>query len=216
MEVIHKQQLNVSLRCQKRRKLTIAWTIGNIFIGLVLILLLFIVLTMLFPNSRINFFGLRIFLVSDTRSMEPDFQHNDLIVIRRTEFSELQIGDIVTFKSAIVFGGQVREVFITHKIIERVYDGATDEILFITSGTHENIRPDVRLMSEKGCYFTNAYVGRLVAHSSFLGGMVAYLRSPFGIVMLLLNMGVLLAIIYLLPIHTKKSDIKKYCLKSKI
>ena len=199
---------NTQKSAVKKRHINVAGVVKISLTALAFALLLGIIFIMVFPNSPINFFGVRVFLVSNTRSMEPDMSHNDLIIIRRVDFNELEVGDIVTFKTQTVFNGEAREIFVTHKIIEAVPNEVTGEMRFRTSGTHEDIRPDARLMTEYGYNATNQYIGRLVFHAGFLGNIFAYLRSPFGITMLVVNVGLIVGVFLILQPSKAKGDKK--------
>ena len=190
---------------KKRRRITLARVIKTILITLAFVLMIGIIFIMVFPNSPINVFGVRVFLVSNTRSMEPDLSHNDLIVIRNSSFDELEVGDIVTFRTEVIISGQLQEIYVTHQIIDKLVSEETGEVKFRTSGTNPYIRPDVRLMSANGYGNTNEFVGVLSFHSGFLGQVFAYLRSPFGITMIVANAILIALMIYiLLPEKDKK------------
>jgi len=129
--------------------------------------------------------------------MHPMLQYNDMIVVRRVNFNNLQVDDIVTFNSKTSISGQVHNIVITHNIIEKTYHPVTNERAFITSGINLNISQDARLLTEFGVGDTNSFIGIVSFRSRFLGNIIAYLASPFGITMVVINAGVIVILILL-------------------
>src|SRR5699024_6401419 len=98
-------------------------TLINLFFISILCLVLFIIYSKFFSrNINIKPFGIQILIVS-SNSMKPEFQKNDIIIIK--EEKEYNIGDIVTF---IDKEGNL----VTHRIIEK-YENA-----FYTKGDNNN------------------------------------------------------------------------------
>lgn len=106
-------------------------------------------------------FGYSQYIVT-SGSMEPDFSPGDMILIKKEPGYEL--GDIVTFRDA---AGQT----VTHKIVGRV------EGQFITQGTANNTEDDDLLPPER-------ILGKLQVVLPGVGQAVIFLRSPLGILIL--------------------------------
>lgn len=121
--------------------------------------------------------------------MFPDLQHNDLIVVRRVDFYTLQVGDVITFNSTTSINGRVQDIVITHQIIDYTFHPITNEKAFITSGTNQNVPQDARLLTKHGVENTNSFIGIVSFTSRALGNIIAYLASPFGITMIVINVG---------------------------
>jgi|GEM_PF-3502318 len=173
------------------------FSVTNILLALAFMVLLFGITISFFPQSPINVLGIRFFLLTNTRSMEPDMHFNDLIIIRQVLFESLEVGDVVTFTSNANINGTVREIFITHQIIEIIYSEEGERFLR-TQGTNPQVQADRLLVSVDGANNTNRYVGKLWIHTRFLGLMFAYLRSPFGLTMIALNVAAAVAVWILL------------------
>jgi len=154
-------------------------------------------------------FGFRGFLVANTASMEPTLRYNDLVIVRRANFDNLAVGDVVTFRSTVRLpNGSVERVYITHQIIKVVYqDGVR---AFRTAGTNPEVVQghDRELLTIDGIDGTNAYVGRVMFSSRILGNLIAYLTSPFGITMLILNAGAILLFVLILKLDETPSGNK--------
>ena len=79
----------------------------------VISLILYILLMALNPASMMDLVGFRTMIVL-SNSMEPVINENDLIISRKVNQDELEIGDIITFS---VYLPQVdKEVYVTHYI----------------------------------------------------------------------------------------------------
>ena len=173
----------------KRLKNAITWAV---FVPVVAFFIFLVVVKLVSPGLFVNVTGYGAFRVSNTKSMAPEYQTNDLIVIKKTCYDKLEVGDNVTFKTPLVVNGRAVDGYITHKIIEKVVcDTAGDVVGFRTSGIAEGIKADRQLMTVSGADGANKYVGRVVLKSSLAGGVLAYLQSFMGIAMLVMN-GVLI------------------------
>ena len=156
-----------------------------IFIPIVLFIGGFIILQNFFPMTMMSWFGYGAFLVANTRSMEPQLYHNDMIFVSRVDFNSLSVDDVVTFRTPATIDGRSTYVFISHAIIEVVYHPVTGERGFRTSGIADGVGVDAAVMTIDGAYGTNQFVGQVVGSSRFVGNIVAYLQSPFGLVTVL-------------------------------
>lgn len=94
-------------------------------------------------------------------SMEPTFSAGDLLIIREQE--SYQTGEIVTFED----GG----VLTTHRIVEEMPDG------FTTRGDCNNVKDQEKVTAEQ---VRGAYLMRIPR----LGSFFLFLRSPIGLLML--------------------------------
>lgn len=101
-------------------------------------------------------------LVVTSGSMEPAFSAGDMIVIRQEE--SYALGDIVTFR---LTGGDL----VTHRIVGSV------EGSFITKGDANNTEDDELLSPAQ-------IVGKLVAYIPAVGSFLLFLRTPIGLLTL--------------------------------
>ena len=101
-------------------------------------------------------------LVVTSGSMEPAFSAGDMILIRQEE--DYELGDIVTFRLS---GGDL----VTHRIVGSV------EGSFITKGDANNTEDDDLLNPAQ-------IVGRLVACIPAVGSFLLFLRTPIGLLAL--------------------------------
>ena len=116
-----------------------------------------------------DLFGYSQFIVT-SGSMEPTFSTGDLVISKEKESYELK--DVVTFRDG---AGSL----VTHRIVGRQEDGQ-----FITRGDANNVEDGELLPADR-------IVGGVVACIPKVGAGMMFLRSPLGILVLLV-VGVLL------------------------
>ncbi|MCL2177707.1 MAG: hypothetical protein FWB72_07210 [Firmicutes bacterium] len=175
-----------------------------IFFPTVLALLAVVGLKIVMPERSMNTFGFRFFLVADTASMEPRLQHHDLLVVRQYNFNDLSVGDIITFYGTVRMGGRNVTTYITHQIVDIALCESGYKKGFITRGVCESVGEDRRLLTIDGSDNSNKFVGKLVFDNRFLGRLIAFLQSIFGIMMISIN--AVLAMLLIQVISSSETD----------
>lgn len=112
-----------------------------------------------------------------TGSMEPAISPGDMIIFRGQD--DYEVGDIVIFED---------ENFVTHRIIERTENG------FITKGDANNV--------DDGEILTEQMTGKIVLIIPKVGYAADFLKSPLGILVIVIG---LLALIELPNLVRRKS-----------
>lgn len=102
-----------------------------------------------------------------TGSMEPEIMPNDMVVFRAQD--EYEVGDIVIYKA---------NSYITHRVIEVTENG------YITQGDANNVTDEEIAAGQ--------VIGKVALIIPRIGNAVEFLKSPFGI--LILVIGLFLAI----------------------
>lgn len=97
-------------------------------------------------------------------SMEPEIMVNDLIVVHKT--GDYQVGDIVTYRD--------KSSVVTHRVIEK--SGG----VYTTKGDANNVQ-DMKPVEEKNI------VGEVVYVIPGLGLFMDFLRSPMGLLLMVLT-----------------------------
>lgn len=105
-------------------------------------------------------------------SMEPDLSVDDVIFVVASE--EYEVNDVVVF--------QQKNMLVVHKII------SIDGDMVTTQGTANNTADEPMKMS--------AIKGKVLFHIDGLGGVVTWMKSPFGTIALLAIAGCLLVLSY--------------------
>ena len=147
--------------------------VGNIVLNIAIVLLVIIILFNIFFISQKNrnelpsIFGYK-FLVDLTDSMSPIIDSGDLVVIKEQE--KYKIGDVVAYRDK-------RESLITHRIIK-----IEDDRYYFKGDKNSAEDSDIVTLNK----IEGKYVGKLKK----VGAICMFLKSTYGIV-LLLSIGVL-------------------------
>lgn len=162
--------------------------------SLVLVLVVYIAVSLLFPSKTVKIFGFRAFIIVSS-SMAPDIEINDMIVITGTNEEKLKAGDVITFKAYIPELNDYS--YVTHYIASIELDGL-GETIYKTQGANKEIDDfdnwkdnlgnpvDITIDDIEGEYrFTIPFIGALVYR----------LQDPIFIGLLVLN-GTILVIAY--------------------
>lgn len=115
-------------------------------------------------------------------SMEPVHSINDLIVTKEKKIYE--IDDIITYKSG--------DKFVTHRIIEATEDG------FITKGDANN-GPDAPIKTED-------IEGKIVFVIPKAGVVIEWIRSPLGVMIMIVVIIMLLAVPYVVNKYKQNKE----------
>jgi signal peptidase len=154
------------------------------------ILVLYIVIGAFFPKQTVKVFGFKPYVVI-TASMEPEIMVNDLIIVKNPKVDELEVDDIITFEADINFDG-TKEI-VTHYIysIEEI----NGEFRIRTHPYFENSNdsfPDYWVLSE------DDILGEYMFKIPKVGAVVEFIKSPFGMAAMVVNLGVIVGIVYLI------------------
>lgn len=108
-------------------------------------------------------------MVVTTGSMEPTIMVGDLIYVKGVSPSDIQVGDIITFKPPSEY---LKGALITHRVIKVIYD--SNEISFKTMGDNN---PSI----DPWTVTSDDIIGRQTAILSGVGGYFLWIRTPAGI-----------------------------------
>lgn len=103
------------------------------FIFIIILLFIIIVLyTRLYPKSD-GIFGLKIFSVS-TASMSPKLKVGDVIVVKKTDYKKIKVGDIVTYQGMV---SDFKDKIITHRVEQIITEN--NKYIYYTKGIANSI-----------------------------------------------------------------------------
>jgi len=122
-------------------------------------------------------------MVVTTASMEPTIMVGDLIYVKGVSPSDIQVGDIITFKPPREY---LKGALITHRVVSVLYD--SNEISFKTMGDNN---PSIDPWTVK----SEDIIGRQTAILSGVGGFFLWIRTPGGIA----TLGIILALYLFWP-----------------
>jgi len=136
----------------------------NILLTTSVMLVSFAILSLFIFNNEDTFLlGYKPYIIS-SESMEPTYKKNALVIIKKADFSTIQIGDVIAFK-AQAFGN--KPAF--HRVIDVADTG------FITKGDAVKIRDDQIVNG-------NTFLGKDIWHTNFTASMIPLLQTPRGII----------------------------------
>lgn len=102
---------------------------GNI-IFIILLICLFQTIYSVYKNRTVSFFDFHIMRVL-SNSMEPDIKVNTCVIVKETEIDDIEVGDIITFRSLET---EIYGEYNTHRVCDIQVNERTGEKEFITKG----------------------------------------------------------------------------------
>lgn len=169
--------------------------VGSIlFFALAGLLVLYILLELFLPNMTIKVFQFKPYVVV-TESMEPVIDVDDLIIVTNTNVDSLEVGDIITFRADIDYNG-TKEV-VTHYVYS-ITENDGDYV--IRTNRYGSEVPDTWLLSEADV------IGEYGFRVRQLGVFVNFMKSPFGIAAIAVNIVVIGAIIFIVKSGKKEKQ----------
>lgn len=148
------------------------WTSNIFFIFLLLIsaaLLFSILQAKNNPGQVPNILGYKALTVL-TGSMEPKLKPGDLVILQSIDPVAVKIDDVITYKNT-------QNTMVTHRVVDlNVKEGET---LFETKGDANNVKDAELVQSEQ-------LVGSLLFSIPIAGYLVNFLKSPMGLILLMI------------------------------
>ncbi len=151
----------------KLNKKQVKKLIGYILLGIIIALIVYIVIKViigLVTNTPPCIFN-HYFMVVATNSMEGTINVGEMVIVRKVDFSSINVDDIISFycidKSQAIYG----EV-ITHRVIgiDNVVNG------LITKG-------DNNLVQDSYMVYSDNFLGKVVAINPFIGQVFSFFKS---------------------------------------
>lgn len=179
------------------RKLRIFNKIFNIILCIIILPIVFMnivlfVKSVIIKDSVPSFLGYKFFVVL-TGSMEDTLNQGDFIVTKEIQADTLQVGDIISFKES--------STIITHRITKIAKENGT--LVFTTKGDHNNIEDSNKVSQE-------SIEGKLIFKIPFMGKILTFFQSIWGIIILILIPEISLLISYKKEeISNRKKAIRK-------
>jgi len=161
------------------------------------ILVLYILMQLILPNMTIKVFGFKPYNVI-TESMVPVLNLNDVAVVRNPKFDQLKEGDIITFLADINYDGE-REI-VTH-YIHSITINDNNQRRYKTI-RYDGPVPDPWTLTDEdilGVYWFKIPV---------VGFAIQFLKSPFGIATVAVNIIIISVIVYLVKTDKKEKLIQ--------
>jgi len=168
-----------------------------IFSGL---LVLFVLIEAFIPNMTVKVFQFKPYTVI-TESMEPVINVGDMAIVTNptaNKLDKLEVGDIITFNADIDYNG-TKEV-VTHYIFSITENTEGERI--IRTNRYGSTTPDPWILGDSDVL--GVYAFRI----PFLGNVANFIKSPYGIVAIVVNILVIGGIVYLVKSGKKEELVK--------
>lgn len=180
-----------------KKAISIKETLFYILFGLLGLLVVFIIMLSALPNLSLNGFGVRAYIAKyDT--MEPTIKPYDLVFINKVNPDHLEVGDLITFYADIDYNGV--DEMVTYYIYS--IDDVNGVNTFRVNAEGSNIPANVLLLD-------NQIIGGYSFRIPALGRLIEFVASPFGIAAIVVNVGVIVAIVLLIKDSNKKTKNQK-------
>lgn len=180
-----------------KKAISIKETLFYILFGLLGLLVVFIIMLSALPNLSLNGFGVRAYIAKyDT--MEPTIKPYDLVFINKVNPDHLEVGDLITFYADIDYNGV--DEMVTYYIYS--IDDVNGVNTFRVNAEGSNIPANVLLLD-------NQIIGGYSFRMPALGRLIEFVASPFGIAAIVVNVGVIVAIVLLIKDSNKKTKNQK-------
>jgi signal peptidase len=161
------------------------------------ILLLFILMEAIIPSQTLNIFQVKTYIAKyDT--MEPKIKPNDLVFINKVNPDNLEKGDLITFTADINYDGDTEMV--TY-YIDSISPVANEDYYRVTVIAEGSTVPFGVITSDR---IIGGYAFRLPV----LGPIIEFVKSPFGIGAIIINILIISGIVIIVK-QDKKPEVKK-------
>lgn len=169
--------------------------IWNIFTGILVALVIMLAVAL----AGVRVIGLQPYAVL-SGSMEPTFHTGSLIYVKRVDYTELQVGDPITFMLN-------ENTVATHRIIEILPDEEDPSVLRFRTKGDANNDPDA-----KSVHCLNV-IGKPLFSLPYLGYVADYIQNPPGTYVAISGGAILLLLVFIPDLFSsddgKKSEKKK-------
>ena len=157
------------------------------------LLTVFIIILSAFPDVSLNAFGIKAYIVKyDT--MAPKINPYDLVFVTKVDPDELEEEDLITYYADIDYDGD--DELVTYYILNITPADDTNVYRTHAEGTTTPART----------IFVDDIVGGYSFKLPKLGYVIEFIASPFGIAVIVVNAGIITAIVLL--VKSNKEDKK--------
>ncbi len=164
------------------------------------LLVVYIMLELFLPEQTVKVFQFKPYVVL-TQSMEPEINVNDMVVVKNFDVEELEEDDIITFYADINYDG-TKEI-VTHYIYS-INENTDGEFIIRTNRYYESASAEV---PDPWVLTGDDVLGLYSYHIPWVGTVILFLQSPFGIAALIVNIGVIVAVVVMIK-QGKKEEVE--------
>jgi signal peptidase len=128
--------------------------------------------------------------------LEPVINVNDLIIVKKPKVNELEEEDIISFYQDTDFDGE--DDVVTHYIYD-INTNSDGDLVFLT---HRYFEEGTPVFIDNWVIGEDDVIGQHAFTIPYVGAVVQFVKSPFGIAAMVVNLGIIVGIIYIM----KKSN----------
>ena len=164
------------------------------------VLVLFILLELILPKQTVKVFQFKPYVVI-TESMEPVINVNDMVIVTNPtakKLDNLEVGDIITFEADIDYNG-TKEV-VTH-YVNSINTNSEGDRIIRTNRYGSNV-PDTWVLTD------DDVLGIYAFRIPQIGMFINFVKSPFGIAAIAVNVIIIGVIVYLVKSGKKEEPEK--------
>ena len=135
---------------------------GNIFLIICFVFLIIVLIATFGSKSNGGYIlGLKPFIIT-TGSMEPQYKTNSIVIIKKVDYKEIEVGDVISFRPPSLSNNLA-----FHRVIEIKDEG------FVTKGDNNEFA-DRDIITEK------EFIGIEVFHTNITAWYITHLKTPSG------------------------------------
>lgn len=175
---------------------------NGLFYLISFVLVLYIIFEIFMPETTVKVFQFKPYVVL-TQSMEPKIMVNDLVVVKNFDVDELEENNIITFYADINYDGE-KEI-VTHYIYS-VVETTEGDYVIRTNRYYEDESDEV---PDPWVLSGDDVLGLYNYHIPWVGTVILFLQSPFGIAAMLVNIGVIVAVVVMIKQGKKDEDLEE-------
>ena len=193
---LDKDNSSIGENRKSRRKAKKRLTVGSVIKNILFVIFILILSVLIYSSvksvitKKASVLGYQSYIVM-SGSMGPTFDTGSLIIVKPAKAAAIKERDIITFSSKVS-----PDDLTTHRVV-KIIKG--NEISFTTRG-------DANQTDDPNPVYESQLVGRVVLYIPYLGYLMRFLRTPYGLITLAFAGFV---IILISEIKTKKNNKEK-------
>jgi signal peptidase I, archaeal type len=135
---------------------------GNVFLIICFIFLIIVLIATFGSKANEGYIlGLKPFIIT-TGSMEPEYKTNSIVIIKKVDYKDIEVGDVISFRPPSLSNNLA-----FHRVIEIKDEG------FVTKGDNNEFA-DRDIITEK------EFIGIEVFHTNITAWYITHLKAPSG------------------------------------
>lgn len=166
-------------------------------LGILGIVLLFILMEAIIPSQTINVFQIKTY-IAEYSTMEPTINYKDLVFINKVKVEDLKEDDLITFPADLNYNGE-KEIatYYIYSITELIDGGFLYQV--IAEGATVPYTYSIN---------SDDVIGGYAFRIPVLGSIIEFIKSPFGIGAIVINILIISGIVIIVK-QGQKPEVEK-------